>query len=34
LAVLEDLKHLESRRRDLEARFAKILSFHVPLALN
>ena len=30
-ALLEDLQHLEARRRDLEAELAKILSFHVPL---
>jgi hypothetical protein len=29
--VLEDLEHLQARRRHLQAGFAKILSFHVPL---
>ena len=33
-ALLQDLEDLESRRRDLQAELAKILSFHVPLALN
>src|SRR6478752_7003103 len=30
-ALLQDLQHLEARRRDLEAELAKILSFHFPL---
>ena len=31
-AVLQNLEHLQTRRSDLEAGFAKISSFHLPLA--
>ena len=33
-AMLENLEHLQARRRHFEAGFTKILSFHVPLAWN
>ena len=33
-AVLENLQHLQTRRGDLEACFAEILSFHLPLIQN
>jgi hypothetical protein len=31
-AVFEDLEHLQTRRGDFEAGFAKISSLHLPLA--